>query len=363
MNNTPNLFITALSLILASGTICHAQGKGGGPGRGGRGGGGGMPADFQDKIHQLFAHPEKIRRSVDITADGYVAKTTTSDPELAEALQIHVKQMSGRLAEGSPVRRWDPAFGEFFDRYDQMDHTFKNLKRGIRAEVTAEDEESVAAAHNHAYIILDFSSQGERQMHQPHRTVLDDDGGESSRFHGGPPDARAAKLAKTFGVRAGEASSELMKTLGGQLKAAMEAGGPEAALPVCKSAAMPLTEGVTGRHEGLTITRVTDRLRNPENTPDKADLRALKHFENAQATPKLLAHLTTGADGKTLRYYRPLFINETCLKCHGEREAMSEKLRGLLDQFYPDDKAHGYMLGELRGLIRVEQVPVTDRPD
>ena len=89
MNNTPNLFITALSLILASGTICHAQGKGGGPGRGGRGGGGGMPADFQDKIHQLFAHPEKIRRSVDITADGYVAKTTTSDPELAEACLLY----------------------------------------------------------------------------------------------------------------------------------------------------------------------------------------------------------------------------------------------------------------------------------
>ncbi len=263
--------------------------------------------------------------------------------------------MSGRLAEGSPVRRWDPAFGEFFDRYDKMDHTFKNLKRGIRAEVTAEDEESVAAAHNHAYIILDFSSQGEDQMHQPHRTVLDADGGEANRFHGGPPDARAAALAKTFGARSKAASGELMKTLGGKLKAAMQAGGPEAALPICKAAAIPVTNAVTEGLEGLAIKRVTDRLRNPENIADKADLRALEHFKKAKAKPKLLAHLTTGTDGKTLRYYQPLFINETCLKCHGERDAMSEKLRGLLDQFYPEDKAHGYALGELRGLIRVEQ--------
>ena len=314
-----------------------------------------MPADFQDKIHQLFAHPEKIRRRVDITAKGYVARTTTSDPELAEVLQIHVKQMSGRLADGMPVRRWRPAFGEFFARYDEMQHQFKDLKKGIRAEVTAGSPEAIAAAHNHAFIILDFSSQGERQMHQPHRTVLDADGGEAERFHGGPPDARAAELAKTFGARAKEACAELIKTLGGQLKAAMQSGGPEAALPVCQAAAIPLSKGVAEKFEGLTIKRVTDRLRNPANAPDKADLRALEHFKKAPADPQLLAHLSTGADGQTLRYYQPLVVSETCLKCHGDRDTMSEKLRGLLEQSYPDDKAHGYSLGELRGLIRVEQ--------
>ena len=60
-------------------------------------------------------------------------------------------------------------------------------------------------------------------------------------------------------------------------------------------------------------------------------------------------------DGKSVRYYRPLVISETCLKCHGEREQMSDQLRGLLDQHYPRDKAHGYQLGELRGLIRIER--------
>ena len=364
MMKTPNLTAVGLLAMLASISTTLAQGPGRGPGRGGGGGpgggGGGMPADFQDKIHQLFAHPEKIRRSVDINAKGYVAKTTTSDPELAEALQIHVRQMSGRLAEGMPVRRWDPAFGEFFERYDEMEHQFTNLKKGIRAEVSAGSPEAIAAAHNHAFIILDFSSRGEAQMHQPHRTALDADGGGSERFRGGPPDARAAELAKTFGARAKEACGELVKTLGGQLKAAIESGGPEAALPVCQAAAIPLSQGVAEKFDGLTLKRVTDRLRNPANAPDKADLRALKHFRAAKGEPQLLAHLTTAADGRTLRYYQPLVVSETCLKCHGERDAMSEKLRGQLDQFYPDDKAHGYALGDLRGLIRVEQKPPVD---
>ena len=336
---------TLVSLAIVS--SAHAQGRGRG--------GGGMPADFQGKIHELFAHPEKLKRSVDITENGYVAKTTTSDPELAETLQTHVKQMSGRLGGGRPVRRWDPAFEEFFARYDEMEHDFKNLKKGIRAEVTAKSKDAIAAAQNHAYIILDFSSQGHDQMHQPHRTVLDEDGGEANRFHGGPPDARAAKLAKTFGARANEASDALMKTLGGQLKAAMKAGGPEAALPICKNVALPLTEATDKRFDGLTITRVTDRLRNPKNAADKTDLKALEHLKKAPKEPKILAHLTTMPDGKSVRYYRPLVISETCLKCHGDREQMSGKLRGLLDQHYPDDKAHGYQLGELRGLIRIER--------
>ncbi len=35
-------------------------------------------------------------------------------------------------------------------------------------------------------------------------------------------------------------------------------------------------------------------------------------------------------------------------------KAMSEPLRDSLKDAYPDDKAHGYQLGDLRGLIRVE---------
>ena len=316
-----------------------------------------MPAEFQDKIHQLFAAPEKLIRKVDLHAKGYTAETTTTDPELVTVLQTHVEQMSGRLAGGRPVRRWDPAFEEFFSHYTDMEHTFTKLDHGIRAEVTSSTPEAIIAAHNHARIILDFSSQGESQMHQPHRTLLDEDGGEANRFRGGPPDAREAALAQTFGARAEEASKALIKTLGSQLKAALSAGGPEGALPICRTVAMPLTKGTAEKFTGLSITRVTDKPRNPANTADEADLAALAHFQAAKADdePELLAHLTTAPNGKTVRYYRPLRISETCLKCHGDRKEMSKPLRALLTDAYPKDKAHGYALGDLRGLVRVER--------
>lgn len=314
-----------------------------------------MPADFQDKIHQLFANPEKFIRKVDLHSKGYTAETTTTDPELVAVLQIHVEQMSGRLGGGQPVRRWDPAFEEFFAHYEDMEHKFTKLETGIRAEITGKTPEAITAAHNHARIILDFSSQGESQMHQPHRTLLDKDGGEGSRFHGGPPDAREAKLAETFGARSNAASDALIKTLGGQLKAALEAGGPEAALPVCRTVAVPLTKSTEDQFDGLTIKRVTDKPRNPANAADETDLAALAHFKAAAKEPKLLAHITTAADGKTVRHYRPLAISEVCLKCHGDRKSMSKTLRNLLKDAYPEDKAHGYQLGDLRGLIRVEK--------
>lgn len=338
--------------VLILTTTLHAQG----PGRGrGGGGGGGLPPDFQDIIHQLFAHPERIQRSVDLTSKGYLAETVTTDPDLVGALQTHVKQMSGRLGDDRPVHRWDPAFGEFFAHYDEMDHRFTKLKNGIRAEVTGKTPEAITAAHNHARIILDFSSQGEAQIHKPHRTLLDEDGGEAARFRGGPPDARAADLAETFGARAEKAADQLIKTLGGQLKAALQAGGPETAVPVCGQVAIALTKNVGKQFEGLTITRVTDQVRNPANAADELDRAALKRFRAAPKDPKLLAHLTTGDDGKTVRFYRPLITSETCLNCHGNRNSMPEGLRELLTQRYPDDKAHGYKLGDLRGLIRVER--------
>ena len=50
-------------------------------------------------------------------------------------------------------------------------------------------------------------------------------------------------------------------TLGGQLKAALEAGGPETALPICHTVAVPLTTATAEQFDGLTISRVTDKPR------------------------------------------------------------------------------------------------------
>ena len=168
------------------------------------------------------------------------------------------------------------------------------------------------------------------------------------------PKAKEAP-ARTFAARADEAVDTLINTLGGQLKAAIKAGGPEVALSVCKDIAMPLTEGTSEKFKDLTITRVTDKPRNPANAADATDLAALDRFRTAQEKSDPLVPFTTSADGEPVRYYRPLVIADVCLKCHGDRDAMSDKLRTLVEASYPEDKALGYKLGDLRGLIRVER--------
>jgi len=338
--------VLILSLVFLAITI-HGQG----PGRGEKDGG--ASTSLQNETDELFVRPEKIIRKVDLHEKGYMAETTTTDQGLVSTLQTHVRRMGRRPGNGMPAHGGNPALGEFFARYDEMEHTFTELDNGIRVEVVCTTPGAVAAAHNHARTILDFSSRGDVQTYQPQRVPPGKGAG------GEQASPRVVERAKTFGSRAEEVSTGLIKALGGQLKAALVAGGPEAALPVCNTVAIPLTKSVSDRAGDLVVTRVTDRSRNPKNTADDLDRVALARFRAAKSPPGLLAHLVTEADGETLRYYRPLKVSETCLKCHGDRGKMSEKLNVLLDDLYPDDQAHGYAKGDLRGLIRVQQKVVS----
>lgn len=62
----------------------------------------------------------------------------------------------------------------------------------------------------------------------------------------------------------------------------------------------------------------------------------------------------TELDGKRYkRYIRPIYVEQACLACHGEKE----KRPDFIKKKYPDDKAFGFEAGDLRGIIEV-MVPV-----
>ena len=326
----------------------------------------GLPEEYRDAIHTLFENPAKITRSVDILEDGYVAVTTSKDSELVAVLQTHVDQLSGRLKGGRPVRRWDPAFAEFFDHYEQMTHQFTKLENGMKAKVTGKTPEAIQAAHNHAQIIMGFSARGSVEMHARHAAVTDKGKESGKGFRGGPPDSREGEPSEVFSEQAKKVSQDLVQTLGGQLKAALKSGGPVAAVSVCQSMAMPLTKATSDKHKTLTISRVTLKPRNPVNAGDAVDRRVLKHFQKLSKASQgkdgegelPVFHLTTAADGVTERYYQPLMIAEACLKCHGSADTFAPELTDLLNKSYPKDKATGYKLGDFRGLLKVERAPV-----
>lgn len=120
----------------------------------------GMPKEARDDIHVLFNRRDRVERTVEKTASGYIAVTTASDPAVAAALKSHVKQMSERLESGLMVRRWDPAFAEYVRHYKNIDHKFEPIEQGIRVVVNGKTPEAVKAAQNHATIITSFVNDG-----------------------------------------------------------------------------------------------------------------------------------------------------------------------------------------------------------
>jgi len=53
----------------------------------------------------------------------------------------------------------------------------------------------------------------------------------------------------------------------------------------------------------------------------------------------------------TARYMQALPTQELCLNCHGTPDKVSADVQAKLKELYPDDKATGYGLKQLRGAI------------
>jgi hypothetical protein len=132
--------------------------------------------------------------------------------------------------------------------------------------------------------------------------------------------------------------------------AAVEEGGPVHGVEYCSLDAIPLTrlvEANLGRD--LTLKRTSFRYRNPANAPDEAEEMALRYFEDAILDDgNAPAHYVQRVSEEELRYYKPLFVGQFCLQCHGDPEAMDPETRAKLAAKYPGDLATGYEAGDFR---------------
>ncbi len=151
------------------------------------------------------------------------------------------------------------------------------------------------------------------------------------------------------------AAAELLRTLVGRLNQSLEEGGPAHAVTFCSEEALPITLSVqSGFSEGLSLKRTSFRYRNPLNAPDEPEEEALLFFEEAVLAggPPPSSFVQQVSD-EEYRYYRPLFLGDLCLQCHGEPEGMDPEVREALAQRYPGDLATGYGVGDFRGVVRV----------
>lgn len=161
--------------------------------------------------------------------------------------------------------------------------------------------------------------------------------------------------------QAGEAASAIIATrLVTELTAALAAGGPEKAVEVCHTKALPLTKSpLPGQPQVVAVKRTSLRLRNPANAPDAAERAALDHvaalIAGGKPAPAVLVQKieTAGTAAPEWRLYRSIGVQAACLTCHGGPEVQTLALRALLRERYPQDTATGYAVGDWRGLIRV----------
>ncbi len=151
-----------------------------------------------------------------------------------------------------------------------------------------------------------------------------------------------------------------MKQLMAENKKAVMEGGPEAAIKVCKEIA-PKLAGDISRQQGIKLTRVSLKVRNPMlGTPDAWEQKALKKMERKLAKgakPETLevVEVVKEPGGKYLRYMKGIVLQPGCVACHGSDSEISPAVQARLAEEYPHDQATGYKPGQLRGGVSIKR--------
>jgi len=137
--------------------------------------------------------------------------------------------------------------------------------------------------------------------------------------------------------------------LGKNLMGTIQKKGTLEALAFCNEKAYPLTDSMSVVHNA-SIKRVSDKPRNQNNLANKKELTYINSFKNDiknNTEPKPIVDVL---EDKVQVYY-PIKTNAMCLQCHGKpNQDIKRPILKSLANLYPDDKAVGYDLNQVRGI-------------
>lgn len=166
------------------------------------------------------------------------------------------------------------------------------------------------------------------------------------QYVSGPDEVTYRRIGK-------EVVDTVQATLKMNLVKAMQEGGPVNAVNFCNTKAMELTDVYSEKYS-TEVRRVSDRNRNPQNAPNEFEAAVIEDFKSMLASGEaILPKVAIDADGKK-HFYAPIYTGGVCLTCHGDPKNMQPELVSVLDSLYPNDKARGYAVDELRGIWSVK---------
>lgn len=159
------------------------------------------------------------------------------------------------------------------------------------------------------------------------------------------PEQRAAALARAKG-----AARRFGSELKAELVRAMGAGGPVRAIGVCSERAPAIAAQVEG-DTGVKVGRSSLRLRSERDQGP----RWVRAWLDAQGErPAAGVEGVARVEDGHARVLRPIAIEAVCLTCHGAPESIAPEVRSALAARYPEDRATGYRVGDLRGALWAE---------
>lgn len=150
-----------------------------------------------------------------------------------------------------------------------------------------------------------------------------------------------------------EISAQAQSALLSNVSEAMKQGGTLYAVEFCNLKASGITDSLNNLYN-CTISRVSAKNRNPENYLSNATEEQLwEYFLSVHETEMI--HDTIVMEEQQPVYYKPILTAmQACLQCHGPKDKIDPATYSKIRELYPEDKATGYELNELRGMWKIE---------
>lgn len=140
--------------------------------------------------------------------------------------------------------------------------------------------------------------------------------------------------------------AEFEKALKTELKKGLSKS-PQEAVKVCNLKAPQIQKKVSTKD--LQIGRVSLKNRNPQNTLKEWMIKSMDSYhQDKNKKPYVVVDLGPGKKG----LLKPIRTIPLCLKCHGGK--IEPSLKSEIQKLYPEDKAFGYKVGDIRGFFWAE---------
>jgi len=155
---------------------------------------------------------------------------------------------------------------------------------------------------------------------------------------------------KVFTAKGKEIAKATFNELSSNLMEQMKLGGPSQAIPFCNLQATPITEQLSEKYN-VIIKRTSNKLRNSANEPTERELEIINEFSNALQNKLDLKPVVEIDNQNSKHFYAPIIMQANCLACHGKlNEMVTIQTDSIIKSLYPNDKAMGYVEGDLRGI-------------